>query len=158
MGDIITGIVIAAFNAVAGIVQTAVGAFNALVGAVGAAADALFSLPGKIAGLVGDAVGGVVGKVKGLFSGHATGTEYFSGGLTRINERGEEMIQLARGDKIYPAGKTDRIIKNEVKNTRTVDSSTDNRSVVINVNGANMTDKDVGRAISDELKRLGVVV
>lgn len=158
LGDIITGIVIAAFNAVAAIVQTAVGAFNALVGAVGAAADALFSLPGKIAGLVGDAVGGVVGKVKGLFSGHATGTEYFSGGLTRINERGEEMIQLARGSKIYPAGKTDRIIKNEVKNTRTVDSSTDNRSIVINVNGANMTDKDVGRAISDELKRLGVVV
>lgn len=158
LGDIITGVVIAAFNAVAAIVQTAVGAFNALVGAVGAAADALFSLPGKIAGLVGDAVGGVVGKVKGLFSGHATGTEYFSGGLTRINERGEEMIQLARGSKIYPAGKTDRIIKNEVKNTRTVDSSTDNRSVVINVNGANMTDKDVGRAISDELKRLGVVV
>lgn len=158
LGDIITGVVIAAFNAVAAIVQTAVGAFNALVGAVGAAADALFSLPGKIAGLVGDAVGGVVGKVKGLFSGHATGTEYFSGGLTRINERGEEMIQLARGSKIYPAGKTDRIIKNEVKNTRTVDSSTDNRSIVINVNGANMTDKDVGRAISDELKRLGVVV
>lgn len=158
LGDIITGVVIAAFDAVAAIVQTAVGAFNALVGAVGAAADALFSLPGKIAGLVGDAVGGVVGKVKGLFSGHATGTQYFSGGLTRINERGEEMIQLARGTKIYPAGKTDRIIKNEVKNTRTVDRSADNRTIVINVNGANMTDKDVGRAISDELKRLGVVV
>lgn len=158
LGDIITGVVIAAFNAVAAIVQTAVGAFNALVGAVGAAANALFSLPGKIAGLVGDAVGGVVGKVKGLFSGHATGTQYFSGGLTRINERGEEMIQLARGTKIYPAGKTDRIIKNEVKNTKTVDRSADNRSIVINVNGANMTDKDVGRAISDELKRLGVVV
>ena len=30
----------------------------------GAAANALFSLPSKIAGMVGNAVGGVVGKVK----------------------------------------------------------------------------------------------
>lgn len=160
LGDIITGIVIAAFDAVAAIVETAVGAFNSLVGAVGEAANALFSLPGKIAGMVGDAVGNAWGSIKSFFGGkgHATGTQYFSGGLTRINERGEEMIQLARGDKIYPADKTDRIIKNEVKNTKTVNKPADNRSVVINVNGANMTNKDVGLAISNELRRLGVVV
>lgn len=160
LGSIIMGIVIAAFNAVAAVIQAVVGVFNSLISAVGAAANALFSLPSKIAGMVGNAVGGVVGKIKSFLPGHATGTEYFQGGLTRVNERGEEMIQLARGDKIYPSGKTDRIIKNEVKNnnSRTVDRSVDSSSIVININGANMTNKDVGRVISDELKRLGVVV
>lgn len=162
LGSIIMGIVIAAFNAVAAIVQTVVGVFNMLVSAVGAAANALFSLPSKIAGMVGNAVRGAVSKVKGFlgFGKNATGTEYFQGGLTRVNERGEEMIQLARGDKIYPSGKTDRIIRNEVKNNNSsnVDRSVDSSSIVINVNGANMTNKDVGRVISDELKRLGVVV
>lgn len=162
LGDLIAGAVTSAFNIVKDAVQWAADKFNELVGAIGSAIDAFFEIPGKIAGALSGIGGSIIDSVTGWFGGggkgHATGTQYFSGGLTRINERGEEMIQLARGDKIYPAGKTDRIIKNEVKNTRTVDSSTDNRSVVINVYGANMTNKDVGRAISDELKRLGVVV
>lgn len=148
------------FHAIASAVEWATSKFNDLVGAVGAAADALFSLPGKIAGMVGDAVGGAVSSVK-KFLGigkHATGTEYFGGGMTQINERGEEMIQLARGDKIYPAGKTEKIIKNEVKNTKSIDRSVSSPSITINVNGANMTNKDVANAISAEFKRLGVLV
>ncbi len=162
LGDLIAGAVTSAFNIVKDAVQWAADKFNELVGAIGSAIDAFFEIPGKIAGALSGIGGSIIDSVTGWFGGggkgHATGTQYFSGGLTRVNERGEEMIQLARGTKIYPAGKTDRIIKNEVKNTKTVDSSADNRSIVINVNGANMTNKDVGRAISDELKRLGVVV
>ena len=161
LGDLIMGAVTTAFNVVKDAVQWATDKFNALVGAIGSAIDAFFSIPGKIANALSGIGGSIMGAISGIFGGkkgHATGTSYFSGGLTRINERGEEMIQLARGDKIYPAGKTNRIIKNEVENTRTIDRSADNRSIVINVNGANMTNKDVGRAISEELKRLGVVV
>lgn len=162
LGDLIAGAVTSAFNIVKDAVQWAADKFNELVGAIGSAIDAFFEIPGKIASALSGIGGSIKGAISGWFGGggkgHATGTEYFSGGLTRVNERGEEMIQLARGSKIYPAGKTDRIIKNEVKNNKTVDRSADNRSIVINVNGANMTDKDVGRAISDELKRLGVVV
>lgn len=148
------------FHAIATAVEWATGKFNDLVGAVGAAANALFELPGKIAGMVGDAVGGAVSGVKNLLGigKHATGTSYFGGGLTQVNERGEEMIQLARGDKIYPAGKTEKIIKNEVKNTKSVDRSVSNPNITINVNGANMTNKDVARVISEEIKRLGVLV
>lgn len=161
LGDLIAGAVTSAFNIVKDAVQWAADKFNELVGAVGSAVDAISRIPGAVSEIASNAWNSVKESASGLINrikGHATGTEYFSGGLTRINERGEEMIQLARGTKIYPAGKTDRIIKNEVKNTRTVDRSADNRTIVINVNGANMTDKDVGRAISDELKRLGVVV
>lgn len=160
LGDLIMGAVTTAFNIIKDVVQWTADKFNELIGAIGSAVSAFFDIPRKI----GEALGGIGGKIAGLFGGgkkgHATGTEYFQGGLTRVNERGEEMIQLARGDKIYPAGKTDRIIRNEVKNNNSsnVDRSVDSSSIVINVNGANMTNKDVGRVISNELKRLGVVV
>lgn len=156
LGSIITGTVVVAFNLVAGVVETVIGVFNNLVGAVGTAINALLSIPGKIAGMVGKAVGGIWNTITG--KKNATGTEYFTGGFTRINERGEEMIQLARGDKIYPADKTSRIIKNEVQNTRTVDRSVANPTINITVNGANMTNKDVAMVISNEIRRLGVLV
>ena len=34
--------------------------------------------------------------------GHALGTPYFSGGLTRINERGGEIVDLPSGTRIIP--------------------------------------------------------
>lgn len=37
-----------------------------------------------------------------ILGGHATGTTNWSGGLTRINERGGEIIDLPRGSRIYP--------------------------------------------------------
>lgn len=47
-------------------------------------------------------------KSKGLFKGlsniggHATGTDYFGGGLTWINEEGGEIVDLPRGTRIIP--------------------------------------------------------
>lgn len=165
LGSIITGTVVVAFNLVAGVVETVIGVFNNLVGAVGEAINAFFSIPGKIARAIGNIGGSILNTIGGWFGGggggsrgHATGTEYFTGGFTRINERGEEMIQLARGDKIYPADKTSRIIKNEVQNTRTVDRSVAKPTINITVNGANMTTKDVAMVISNEIRRLGVLV
>lgn len=149
------------FHAIASAVEWATGKFNDLVGAVGEAVGAILDIPGAIANLAGNAWNSVKQGASDLWhsiTGNATGTEYFSGGLTRINERGEEMIQLARGDKIYPAGKTDKIIKNEVKNSKTVDRSVSSPNITINVNGANMTNKDVARVISNEIRRLGVLV
>ena len=146
------------FHAIATAVEWATGKFNDLVGAVGSAVDALLSVPGKIAGMVGDAVGGAVSKVKGLFGGgHATGTSYFGGGMTRVNERGEEMIQLARGDKIYPAGKTDRIIEKQINN-RNQNRETKNVTIspTININGANKNGEDIAKEVNRQLRRLAV--
>lgn len=44
---------------------------------------------------------------------NATGTTYFEGGLTYINERGQELLQAPTGTKIYPAETTERIIRDE---------------------------------------------
>lgn len=44
-------------------------------------------------------------------TGHATGTPYFKGGWTRVNEGGRgELIKLPSGSKIYPADKTRQMI------------------------------------------------
>lgn len=45
---------------------------------------------------------------------NATGTNFFLGGLTSINERGGEILDLPRGTRIYPAATTQKIIKQEV--------------------------------------------
>lgn len=47
-------------------------------------------------------------KAKGLFDigGNATGTDYFGGGLTWINEEGGEIVDLPRGTRIIPHDKS----------------------------------------------------
>jgi hypothetical protein len=159
LSDFIEGAVTLAFEGVKSAVDWAKDAFDNLVGAVQKAGDFLAGLPKRIGGWVSDAAGAVWDKVTSIFPGkHATGTSYFTGGLTRINERGEELIQLARGSKIYPSQKTDRIIKNEVsKDTNTSTTSTIDAPITINVYGNNKED-EIAKAISKEFKRLGVLV
>ena len=56
--------------------------------------------------VLGDLIKGVkvvAGTVSKKVTGHATGTSYFSGGLTRINEGGRgEIVQLPGGTQIIP--------------------------------------------------------
>lgn len=145
------------FHAIASAVEWATGKFNDLVGAVGSAVDALLSVPGKIAGMVKDAASGLWDTVTGWIPGNATGTSYFGGGMTRVNERGEEMIQLARGDKIYPAGKTDRIIEKQINNkNQTRETKNITLSPTININGANKNGEDIAKEVNRQLKRLAV--
>ena len=50
--------------------------------------------------------------------GHATGTPYFAGGWTKVNEGGRgELIKLPSGAKIYPADKTNKMHPNGKKVT-----------------------------------------
>lgn len=46
--------------------------------------------------------GGVPGRSAAPLSGHATGTSFFAGGLTRVNERGGEILNLPGGTQIIP--------------------------------------------------------
>ena len=49
-------------------------------------------------------------------SGHATGTPYFGGGLTQINEHGGEIINLPTGAQIIPSDKSAQMVKENAKN------------------------------------------
>ena len=55
---------------------------------------------------------------------NATGTNYFGGGPTRINEHGGEIIDLPTGTRIYPADKSEKMMQ-----------SVPNISVNVNVDG-----------------------
>ena len=67
-----------------------------------------------------DAVGSALGaaqargaQVTGL-PAHATGTNYFGGGWTEINERGGEIVDLPSGSRIYPHATTQKMIAEQL--------------------------------------------
>lgn len=62
--------------------------------------EAIESVP--VIGSIYKGAKSVGGAVLGALSGHALGTPYFSGGLTRINERGGEIVDLPSGTRIIP--------------------------------------------------------
>lgn len=51
-------------------------------------------------------------QITGL-TGHATGTNYFGGGWTEINERGGEIVDLPSGSRIYPHATTEKMLAKE---------------------------------------------
>lgn len=72
----------------------------------------------------------VLSFVDGGIGHNATGTMNWTGGLTEINERGGEIVDLPTGSRIYPAQTTERIIERELANN----SSADNNSITITGN------------------------
>ena len=102
-----------------GIGDSIIGAFNSAGDAVGGFFDwigeKLGWLDDKIEGIpvIGDlykGVKGAAGWIAGAISGHATGTSYFPGGLTRVNERGGEILNLPGGTKIIPHDVSERMV------------------------------------------------
>lgn len=144
--------VIATFNAV-----LAANPIGAIVVAVGALVGGLKLLSkhfkwAKVVwdhtfGLIWDAVTGVLGlfdgddktitvqgsgKVQGVGQ-NAKGTEYWGGGLTTINEKGPEIVDLPRGSKVTTANKSKQLFSKINKNNinRTVSKVSGNN---INLN------------------------
>lgn len=161
LAEMVGGWVKEAFQLIGDAVNIAKAAFDTIKGAIDTAVDAFFSIPSKIASALSGIGGAIKGAIGGIFGGkkkNATGTSYFPGGLTQINEQGQEMMKLPMGTKIYPAGATRKAIEKEARSVSPAPQPSNPGQIVINVNGANMTNGEVGRVISNELKRLGVVV
>lgn len=94
--------------------------FGSILDGVDAAKQALANLLAEIAkvqfakgmlGLLGSTSWGssLIKSVGGLLGENANGTSHWQGGLTRINERGEEIVQLPSGSKVFPAGLSKRM-------------------------------------------------
>lgn len=106
----------------ASIRDSIVGAFNSAKDAVGSffswIGDKLSWLDNKIESIPilgslysgGKAlVGGVADFIGGLIGGNALGTSYWKGGLTRVNERGGEILNLPSGTQIIPHDVSKRV-------------------------------------------------
>lgn len=101
-----------------GIKDSIVGAFNTVKEKVSGVFDYIHQKLGEIDDKIESVpvVGDIYKGVKGLF-GHATGSAYFKGGATRINEGGRgEIVSLPNGTKIIP----NSISKKSVSNSRNI--------------------------------------
>lgn len=102
-----------------GIKDSIVGAFNSAKEAVGSffswIGDKLSALDGAIESV--PVIGSIYRGIKGAGSwvidkvtGHATGTSYFPGGWTQVNERGGEIMRLPGGTQIIPHDVSRRMV------------------------------------------------
>lgn len=113
-------IVAAAVGLVANAIAGLIGWLTKAIQKVGEFAQGLKnSSVGKFVGGIGEGIGTAADSVKNFFAGNAKGTDDFTGGWTRINEAGGELIQakhgegiayLPRGSAVIPASKTDEIL------------------------------------------------
>lgn len=61
---------------------------------------------GKVVDKVKDTASNVKAKVTGGADRNATGTQYYTGGRTWVGEDGPELVDLPKGSKVYPHGKS----------------------------------------------------
>lgn len=98
-----------------GIKNAIVGAFNSAKSAVGSfftwLDNKIESIPilGALYSGGKALVGGAADFIGGLIGGNALGTSYWKGGLTRVNERGGEILNLPSGTQIIPHDVSKRV-------------------------------------------------
>ena len=68
--------------------------------------------------------------IPSIFDHKATGSSFYAGGWTEINERGGEIVDLPQGSRIYPHATTERMIQAELESRQSSGSG----PVVINGN------------------------
>lgn len=109
MLDSVTGFFSGAWDSIKGIWGAVAGWFDANVwGPLKAKASEVFSGLGNAL----SAAQSRGAQITGL-TGHATGTNYFGGGWTEINERGGEIVDLPSGSRIYPHATTEKMLSKE---------------------------------------------
>lgn len=78
------------------------------------AASAWADIGAKVSGALSGAQSWFAGTSLGKWWDHnATGSEYYAGGLTEVNEHGGEIIDLPGGSRIYPHATTERMLEKQ---------------------------------------------
>lgn len=78
------------------------------------AASAWADIGAKASGALSGAQSWFAGTFLGKWWDHnATGSEYYAGGLTEVNEHGGEIIDLPGGSRIYPHATTERMLEKQ---------------------------------------------
>lgn len=87
-------------------------AFQSVITGAASVKDALKQLAAQwLSTMASNAASSAWSSIVGAFGigANANGTSHWRGGLTRINERGEEIVQLPSGSKVFPAGLSKRM-------------------------------------------------
>ncbi|WP_256761404.1 hypothetical protein [Cohnella sp. WQ 127256] len=112
MGDIIRN----TFDSVVGFIKKPI---NAVIDMINNLIDHINNISFDVPDWVPDWAGGgsTIGVSISKIPNFSTGTDYFKGGLARINERGSgEIVDLPNGSRVIPADKSARMIDNLGKN------------------------------------------
>lgn len=168
VANVIGTVAVPAFEILTKVVGTVmVKAFNILKGVTDKIAGAFDKVRGVVESL-GRAVRGVADRISKFSFGrgsktasNASGTSFFPGGFTKINEMGDEIIGLPRGMKIYPSGKTSRMIAKDVVQPMSQEggrSKTVYFSPEITINTQSTDAKGISRETERMLRRLAVTV
>ena len=136
-----------------GIVETITGWLNGLLELIGSVLEGLAGVAGAFA------EGGFSGAVNYIVGGNANGTDNWRGGLTAVNEKGGEIIDLPRGSRVYPHDKSVAMAYQQGQ-------AESNRSVVINIpkladsiSVRSSSDIDaIAQAIADKLEKVAANV
>lgn len=67
--------------------------------------------------MTGEKTGAMTEGMKEREEGNALGTNYWKGGVTSVNERGGEIMDLPRGTRIYPADKSKKMMSEKAAPT-----------------------------------------
>lgn len=96
--------------------------------------------------------------------GHAAGTEFFAGGLTRLHEQGPEIVELPRGSKIFTAQRSKGMMESavrEVLQNLSLPDTGGSSSITINpppmpdLEWLNMVTRHVSRAVQQRVGQNG---
>lgn len=92
---------------------------------------------------------------------NANGTPFFSGGISHVNERGGEIMNLPRGTQIIPHDLSKRYIDRAAKTTNNTSSGMTN-NITLNYTGNDPMDAEkmvdyVDRALTDRIRRAGYI-
>lgn len=93
----------------------------------------------------------------GSLLGRASGTPYFGGGLTEINERGGEVINLPTGAQIIPSDKSAQMVRDTayfgslMRNAQqpSVQKQYGDISVTVNLNGGDYNSNDIANEVGN---------
>lgn len=131
-----------------GVVNFFIKGINKMIGALN---KLQFTVPDWVPGIGGKEFGFSINEIPEF----ALGTNYFTGGLAKINERGGEIVDLPNGTKVIPHQETKTMLNNVGKNlekqpTQTTPTVTNN--IEININGSQLTADEVIQQLVPKLK------
>ncbi|HIE0497078.1 TPA: hypothetical protein ACXJDG_003009 [Clostridioides difficile] len=129
--------------------------------------DSVMKIVKKASDYIKPLVDGITGAAKGIsdgvswvagkLAGNATGTKYWSGGLSVVGEHGPELVSMPRGSKVFTNAESKSMINKSIPNFRQVQGENTNYNITIPKIAETIVireDADIERITSSLIKKI----
>ena len=175
--SVLSGIA-SAVKTVAPVVSTLISGFSPVFSNVGSALksmgkifknifDSVMKIVKKASDFIKPLLSGIIGATKGIsdgvswvagkLAGNATGTKYWSGGLSVVGEHGPELVSMPRGSKVFTNAESKSMINKSIPNLRQVQGGNTNYNITIPKIAETVIvreDADIERITSSLIKKI----